>query len=111
METRPISSRQDHNLQNELLKRGKLTPDQISQVKQKNALTRAIGVYSNVEVDTLDFGVVVGIACSCARTGSTSYLRKGELNWFSRTVPEQAAQALVSLAKSSAVGRTTLRPW
>ena len=51
---------QDHNLQNELLKRGKLTPEQIAQVKQKNALTRAIGVYASVEVDTLDFGIVPG---------------------------------------------------
>ncbi|MFT3921131.1 MAG: cyclic nucleotide-binding domain-containing protein [Myxococcales bacterium] len=89
---------QDHNLQNELLKRGKLTPDQIAQVKQKNALTRAIGVYSSVEVDTLDFGVVAGDRLLLCSDGLYSYLRKGELNSVFEDTPEQAAQRLVALA-------------
>ncbi len=89
---------QDHSLQNELLKRGKLTPDQIAQVKQKNALTRAIGVYESVEVDTLDFGVVAGDRLLLCSDGLYSYLRKGELNSVFEDAPEQAAQRLVSLA-------------
>ncbi len=89
---------QDHNLQNELLKRGKLTPEQIAQVKQKNALTRAVGVYASVEVDTLDFGIVAGDRLLLCSDGLYGYLRKGELNSVFEDAPEQAAQRLVSLA-------------
>ncbi len=89
---------QDHNLQNELLKRGKLTPEQIAKVKQKNALTRAIGVYASVEVDTLDFDVVPGDRLLLCSDGLYSYLRKGELNSIFEGTPDQAAQRLITLA-------------
>jgi serine/threonine protein phosphatase PrpC/CRP-like cAMP-binding protein len=89
---------QDHNLQNELLKRGKLTPDQIAQVKQKSALTRAIGVYASVEVDTLDFDIVAGDRLLLCSDGLYTYLRKGELNSVFEGTPDHAAQRLVSLA-------------
>ena len=47
---------EDHSLMNELVRRGKLNREQIesSPYKQyKNAVTRAVGVYGSVEVDTL----------------------------------------------------------
>jgi PPM family protein phosphatase len=44
---------EDHTVYNELIKRGKLTKEQIEKVAQKNAITRAVGVYERVEVDTL----------------------------------------------------------
>ncbi len=89
---------QDHNLQNELLKRGKLTPEQISKVKQKNALTRAIGVYASVDVDTLDFDLVPGDRLLLCSDGLYGYLRKGELNSIFEGAPEHAAQRLITLA-------------
>jgi serine/threonine protein phosphatase PrpC/CRP-like cAMP-binding protein len=89
---------QDHSLQNELLKRGKLTPDQIAQVKQKNALTRAIGVYASVDVDTLDFDILPGDRLLLCSDGLYSYLRKGELNSLFEGAPDQAAQRLIALA-------------
>ena len=39
---------QDHSLINELLKRGRLKPEQIEQLNMKNAVTRAVGVYESV---------------------------------------------------------------
>ena len=36
-----------------LIKRGKLTREQIEKVAHKNAITRAVGVYERVDVDTL----------------------------------------------------------
>jgi PPM family protein phosphatase len=89
---------QDHSLQNELLKRGKLTPDQIAQVKQKNALTRAIGVYESVDVDTLDFDILPGDRLLLCSDGLYGYLRKGELSTIFEGAPDQAAQRLISLA-------------
>ena len=49
-------------------------------MKQKNALTRAIGVYASVEVDTLNFGVMAGDRLLLCSDGLYGYLRKGELN-------------------------------
>ena len=40
---------EDHTVINELIKRGKLTREQIEKVAQKNAITRAVGVYERVE--------------------------------------------------------------
>src|SRR5580704_464213 len=54
---------EDHSLMNELVRRGKLNREQIetSPYKQyKNAVTRAVGVYASVEVDTFDFDILPG---------------------------------------------------
>ncbi|MDB4974489.1 MAG: serine/threonine phosphatase PrpC, regulation of stationary phase [Myxococcaceae bacterium] len=89
---------QDHTLQNELLKRGKLTPAQVSQVKQKNALIRAIGVYASVEVDTLRFDVFPGDRFMLCSDGLHAYLQKDELSKIFEGAIDQAAQRLVALA-------------
>lgn len=89
---------QDHTLQNELLKRGKLSPEAISRVAQKNALTRAIGVYSSVEVDTLQLDVLPGDRLLLCSDGLYAYLKKGELNSILEAPPAEAAQRLIALA-------------
>ncbi|HEU4534436.1 MAG TPA: protein phosphatase 2C domain-containing protein, partial [Polyangiaceae bacterium] len=50
----------DHTVYNELVKRGRLTRDQIERVAQKNAIVRAVGVYERVEVDTLVIETIPG---------------------------------------------------
>jgi serine/threonine protein phosphatase PrpC/CRP-like cAMP-binding protein len=89
---------QDHTLQNELLKRGKLTPEQVSQVKQKNALIRAIGVYATVEVDTLRLDVFPGDRFLLCSDGLHGYLQKDELGAIFEGPLDQAATRLVALA-------------
>jgi serine/threonine protein phosphatase PrpC len=89
---------QDHTLQNELLKRGKLSPEAISKVAQKNALTRAIGVYASVEVDTLQLDVLPGDRLLLCSDGLYAYLKKGELNSILDAPPAEAAQRLIALA-------------
>src|SRR5690349_18361475 len=42
----------DHNVHNELLKRKKLTLEQVRQMAPKNAITRAVGVYESCEPET-----------------------------------------------------------
>lgn len=89
---------QDHTLQNELLKRGKLSPDQVAQVKQKNALIRAIGVYGSVEVDTLRLDVFAGDHFLLCSDGLHGYLQKNELSAVFAGPLDQIASRLVALA-------------
>jgi serine/threonine protein phosphatase PrpC len=49
---------EDHSLINELIKRGRLKPGDAFDSPYKNAVTRAVGVYESVEVDTFDFDVL-----------------------------------------------------
>jgi PPM family protein phosphatase len=65
---------EDHTVYNELIKRGKLTREQIEKVAQKNAITRAVGVYERVEVDTLVIEVLPGDTFVLASDGLTGYL-------------------------------------
>ncbi|MGH7271585.1 MAG: PP2C family protein-serine/threonine phosphatase, partial [Polyangiaceae bacterium] len=60
---------EDHTVFNELIKRGKLTREQIDKVQQKNAITRAVGVYERVEVDTLVMELIPGDALVLASDG------------------------------------------
>ena len=89
---------QDHTLQNELLKRGKLSPEAISKVAQKNALTRAIGVYASVDVDTLQLDLLPGDRLLLCSDGLYTYLKKGELASILEGPPEQAPARLIALA-------------
>ena len=89
---------QDHTLQNELLKRGRLTAEEIGRVKQRNALTRAIGVYANVDVDTLDFDILPGDRILLCSDGLYSYLNKGELASILEGPATDAPQRLIALA-------------
>jgi serine/threonine protein phosphatase PrpC len=68
---------EDHSLMNELVRRGKLKRDQIdnSPYKQfKNAVTRAVGVYASVEVDTFDFDILPGDRFLLSSDGLYVYL-------------------------------------
>jgi serine/threonine protein phosphatase PrpC/CRP-like cAMP-binding protein len=73
---------EDHSLMNELVRRGKLKRDQIdnSPYKQfKNAVTRAVGVYASVEVDTFDFDILPGDRFLLSTDGLYVYLDDGTL--------------------------------
>jgi serine/threonine protein phosphatase PrpC/CRP-like cAMP-binding protein len=89
---------QDHTLQNELLKRGRLSAEEISRVAQKNALTRAIGVYASVDVDTLDLDILNGDRFLLCSDGLYSYLRKGELSSILEGGSAEAPQRLIALS-------------
>lgn len=65
---------EDHTVCGELLRRGKLHPDDIEKVAQKNAITRAVGVYERVEVDTLRLDVSPGDQYLLASDGLHGYI-------------------------------------
>jgi serine/threonine protein phosphatase PrpC/CRP-like cAMP-binding protein len=90
---------QDHSLINELLKRGRLTPEQIGKLDMKNAVTRAVGVYESVEADTLDFDVLAGDRFLLCTDGLTEYAQPSDLLRIFTEVPEErVAQALIDHA-------------
>lgn len=73
---------EDHSLMNELIRRGKLTRDQIEQSPYKaykNAVTRAVGVYGSVEVDTFDFDILPGDKFLLCTDGLYGYLSETAL--------------------------------
>src|SRR5271165_4687922 len=69
---------EDHTVFNELIKRGKLTREQIEKVQQKNAITRAVGVYERVEVDTLVIELISGDTMVIATDRLHGYLEAPE---------------------------------
>jgi len=94
---------EDHTVFNELIKRGKLTRDQIEKVAHKNAITRAVGVYERVEVDTLAIEVLPGdVFCLCS-DGLHGYLDGNDAleKILKEKTPEEQAQALIDHANAS----------
>ncbi len=68
---------EDHSLVNELIRRGKLTKEGLAGSPYsafKNAVTRAVGVYETVQVDTIDFDVLPGDQFLLCSDGLHSYL-------------------------------------
>lgn len=58
---------EDHSVLNELRRRGRLRPEVVAKVKHRNAVTRAVGVFETVEVDSGQFLAAPGdlfVLCS-----------------------------------------------
>jgi serine/threonine protein phosphatase PrpC len=73
---------EDHSLMNELIRRGKIKREDIdnSPYKQyKNAVTRAVGVYESVEVETFDLDVLPGDNFLLCSDGLYAYTKDEEL--------------------------------
>jgi serine/threonine protein phosphatase PrpC/CRP-like cAMP-binding protein len=63
---------EDHSVYNELLKRKRMVREEIEQLPQKNAITRAIGVYEHTEPDSLVVDLIAGdrfLLCSDGLSG------------------------------------------
>jgi PPM family protein phosphatase len=68
---------EDHSLVNELIRRGKVTKENLARSPYsayKNAVTRAVGVYETVQVDTIDFDVLPGDQFLICSDGLHTYL-------------------------------------
>lgn len=95
---------EDHSLMNELVRRGKLNREQIehSPYKQyKNAVTRAVGVYSSVEVDTFDFDILPGDRFLLCSDGMYAYVDEDALpGQLAAGEVKDVPRALVELANA-----------
>jgi serine/threonine protein phosphatase PrpC/CRP-like cAMP-binding protein len=91
---------EDHSVINELKRRGKLTPQILEKIGNKNAVTRAVGVYETVEVDTFHFLTAPGDRYLLCSDGLHGYIeREDELNALIEGLGEETAtQRLIDIA-------------
>jgi serine/threonine protein phosphatase PrpC/CRP-like cAMP-binding protein len=92
---------EDHNVYNELIRRKKMTREQAEKVSQKNAITRAVGVYEHVEPEALVVDVVGGDRFLLCSDGLSGYFEDdlGRLgNYLRLPDAEAAAKKLVDRA-------------
>ena len=85
---------EDHNVYNELLKRKKMTREQIEKLAPKNAITRAVGVYEHCEPDSLVLDVVAGDRFLLCTDGLSQYY-EDDLTGLAKTLEEPDANAAV----------------
>ena len=91
---------EDHTVYNELIKRGKLTREQIEQVAQKHAITRALGVYEQVDVDTLSLDLLPDDQILLCSDGLHGYVQSMEdiEQRVEMSDGDEAASCLVDMA-------------
>jgi serine/threonine protein phosphatase PrpC/CRP-like cAMP-binding protein len=79
---KPEQLTEDHSLINELIRHGKVTKETLAKspyASYKNAVTRAVGVYETVQVDTMDLEVLPGDQFLLCTDGLHAYLDDGEI--------------------------------
>jgi serine/threonine protein phosphatase PrpC len=76
---------EDHSLINELIRRGRITRENLDDSPYKaykNAVTRAVGVYETVQGDTLDFEILPGDQFLLCSDGLHAYLTEEQILEF-----------------------------
>jgi serine/threonine protein phosphatase PrpC len=85
---------EDHSLVNELIRHGRVTRETLAQspyASYKNAVTRALGVYETVQVDTIDLEVLPGDQFLLCSDGLHAYLDEKEI---ARQLTEESITAV-----------------
>jgi len=94
---------EDHTLVQELVRQGRLRPEDAERHPQRSIITRALGVDSDVEIDTATYKIVPGdrlLLCTDGLSGVVDHTRIR--NVLLRTPdPQQAADKLVALANEA----------
>lgn len=67
---------EDHNVYNELVRRKRLSREQADKVAQKNAITRAVGIYEHVEPETLVIDLASGDRLLLCTDGLSGYFEE-----------------------------------
>ncbi|HET7542506.1 MAG TPA: Stp1/IreP family PP2C-type Ser/Thr phosphatase [Polyangiaceae bacterium] len=92
---------EDHTVYNELIKRKKMAREQVEQLAQKNAITRAVGVYEHVEPDTLVLDLTAGdrfLLCSDGLCGYFEDDLEGLGKQLAKPDADAACRSLVETA-------------
>jgi len=92
---------EDHTVRNELIKKRKMSREQVEQIAQKNAITRAVGVYEHAEPDSLVLDMVAGDRFLLCSDGLCGYFEE-DLETLGRHLStpnaDHAARALIDAA-------------
>ncbi len=90
---------EDHSVINELKRRGRLRPEVLEKIPNKNAVTRAVGVFETVEVDTFQVLAAPGDRFVLCSDGLHRYLdRESDLAALAQGDEEEAATRMVAYA-------------
>ena len=94
---------EDHTMAAEMLKMGMVTPDRLDKIPHRNAITRAVGIYPHVNVDTFTLEVLPGDQFVLATDGLTGYLKTDDnlLSHLAAAEGDQAVNSLVEFANAS----------
>jgi protein phosphatase len=90
----------DHSLVEELVREGRLTPEQAEAHPQRAIVTRALGVDADVQVDVYTVEVAVGDRVLLCSDGLTTMVRDRDVERLARSEPDpqRAAEVLVEAA-------------
>jgi protein phosphatase len=93
----------DHSLVEELVRDGRLTPEQAESHPQRAIVTRALGVDADVEVDTYELEMNVGDRVVLCSDGLTTMIRERDVERIAlgEGDPQRAAQLLVDAANDA----------
>jgi hypothetical protein len=83
---------EDHTVRNELVKKKKMSREQVEKIAQKNAITRAVGVYEHAEPDTLVLDLVAGDRFLLCTDGLCGYFEE-DLETLGRLLSNPDADA------------------
>jgi serine/threonine protein phosphatase PrpC/CRP-like cAMP-binding protein len=91
----------DHSLVNEMIRAGRLDPAEAENVSFTNALTRAVGVQPNVDVDILEVDLLPGDGFLLCSDGLHNYLKERSLLTGFRQRFEERVDFFIDLANQS----------
>jgi protein phosphatase len=93
----------DHSLVDELMRQGRLTPEEAVEHPQRSVITRALGPEDTVEVDTRSFRARGGDVYLLCSDGLTTMLAEQEISELVRSEPtlRDAGEALVAAANAA----------
>ncbi|HTU31816.1 MAG TPA: Stp1/IreP family PP2C-type Ser/Thr phosphatase [Solirubrobacteraceae bacterium] len=93
----------DHSLVEELMRRGKLTPEQAAEHPQRSIITRALGIEPDVEVDTWTYPGRAGDVVLLCSDGLTSMIDEDQVAQVLRSEPDldRAGERLIAAANEA----------
>jgi serine/threonine protein phosphatase PrpC len=93
----------DHSLVDELLRQGRLTPEEAVEHPQRSVITRALGPEGAVEVDTRSFRALPGDVYLLCSDGLTTMVAEDQLAEVLRSHPRlrDAGEALIAAANEA----------
>jgi serine/threonine protein phosphatase PrpC len=93
----------DHSLVDELLRQGRLTPEEAVEHPQRSVITRALGIEGTVEVDTRSFRGLAGDVYLICSDGLTTMLSEQRIAEILSATPRlrDAGEALIAAANEA----------